>query len=327
MAAAHEGEEAEYERPILRKLMQSSLWMPNSETNTEALHRTAVARVLEAIQNRSEQPLTLEEMARIALISRHHFIRIFHRLMGIPPIRYQWAMRLAYAKRLLVETNMSVIDVCFEAGYNSLGSFTRRFTELVGIPPHHFRMTARSFDHSRLSRLMSAEPDSADAEEPGQIEGEVQAPAGFSGLIFVGLFPAERTHGMPVACCALGAPGRFRIAGLPDGHYHLNAAAIPFRGGMADYFLNDNALRASVAGGPLVVCGGGVISGGCSLTLRRPELMDLPILVALVPLLEGKLARGELRMQSTIPEAAACAFNVFPGTDTENSRVRVGYGD
>ena len=189
------------------------------QTCTETYHLKAVTRVLEAIRNHSDEPLTLSEMARIALISRHHFVRVFHRLVGIPPIRYQWAMRLAYAKRLLVETDLSVIDVCFEAGYNSLGSFTRRFTELVGIPPRHFRLAARRFDGSRLPQLVEAHAHAGTTAMPAQITGALEAPPGFDGFIFTGLFPSGPTHALPRACCAMAEPGLYRLGPVPDGSY------------------------------------------------------------------------------------------------------------
>jgi AraC-like DNA-binding protein len=230
-------------------------------------------------------------MSRIALISRHHFIRVFHRLVGIPPIRYQWVMRLAYAKRLLVETDMSVIDVCFEAGYNSLGSFTRRFTALVGIPPHHFRMAARAFDQGRLSALLARPPHTEESAAPPAIGGRVQAPQGFDGIIFIGVFAADQVHGLPLACSAIAGPGPYRIASVPDGSYRLNAVAIPRWGRTADYFIHDQALRASAEPGSILVCGGRCAAGETTLVLRGPELTDLPILLALAPLLESKLMR------------------------------------
>jgi len=241
------------------------------------------------MRTQADQPLTLQQMSRIAFISRHHFIRIFRGLVGTPPMRYQWVMRLAYAKRLLVETEMSVIDVCFEAGYNSLGTFTRRFTSLVGIPPHHFRMAARSFDRKRLSELISRLDRDVAAMPPAPIAGEIHAPAGFDGFVFLGLFPAGNVHALPRACCALTGPGKFQFGPVADGSYALKAAAIPRFGPTLDYFVYDQALRAA-ARGPLLVRGGGLISGSTSLELRHPKLTDLPILAGLVPLLEARFS-------------------------------------
>jgi len=304
--------------------MQATTWTADTQTSTDAFHRQAVTRVLEALQKHTEQPLTLREMSRIALISRHHFVRVFHRLMGLPPIRYQWVMRLAYAKRLLVETDLSVIDVCFEAGYNSLGSFTRRFTALVGIPPHHFRMAARGFDRGRLSGLLSGPPPPEMPAGPAAVSGFVQAPHGFDGIVFVGLFGIDQMHGLPLACCTVSGSGPYRIASIPDGQYRLNAVAIPRWGRTADYFIHDQALRASADPGSILVHNGQCVAGDTALVLRAPALTDLPILLALTPLLETKLARHE---RATAMHAGDSPLRPFPSSGIEVNEGATPYGD
>jgi len=107
--------------------------------STAEQHRRAIERVIGAIREPRERNLTLEEMAEVALISPYHFNRIFHKLTGLPPRVFQQAVRMEQAKQLLVGSSMSVTDVCFEVGYNSLGTFSRRFTELVGTNPYAFR--------------------------------------------------------------------------------------------------------------------------------------------------------------------------------------------
>jgi AraC-like DNA-binding protein len=286
-----------------------SPWIAQPDIGTKACHLKAVTRVLEAIRNRPEKPLTLREMSKIALISRHHFVRVFHRLVGLPPNRYQWAMRLAYAKRLLVETDISVIDVCFEAGYNSLGSFTRRFTALVGIPPYHFRLAARSFDRKRFSELVESRPDYAEPS-PAQIAGELHAPAGFDGWIFVSLFPAGQPHALPRAFCGRAGPGRYEFASVPDGSYRLSAIAVPKLGTTADYFIHDHALRASMAGA-IEVRSGELVSGGTCLALRRPELTDLPILLGLVPLVEASYSFRLCRYEHAMCAGKSAGVNGF----------------
>src|SRR6266849_7733545 len=91
----------------------------------------AVERVILAMRDHLNEPLTLQDMADIAYLSRNHFHRVFHRIIGIPPGEFLTALRLDAAKRLLLTTSMRVTDICFEVGYSSLGSFTTSFTELV----------------------------------------------------------------------------------------------------------------------------------------------------------------------------------------------------
>src|ERR1700716_965915 len=92
---------------------------------TTAAHHEAVERVIQTMHDRLDEPLTLHEMSRIAYISPYHFNRIFRQITGIPPNQFFYALRLETAKRLLLTTNTSVTDVCFDVGYNSLGTFIR----------------------------------------------------------------------------------------------------------------------------------------------------------------------------------------------------------
>src|SRR5438552_3162102 len=96
-------------------------------------HRNrAVERVIQMMHERLDEPLCLRTLARIAFLSPYHFHRIFRQITGIPPSQFLTALRLQTAKGLLLTTPRSVTDVCFDVGYNSLGSFITRFTQLVG---------------------------------------------------------------------------------------------------------------------------------------------------------------------------------------------------
>ena len=86
-------------------------------------HARSVERVIRAMTGRLDRPMTNEEMAEIACFSPYHFNRIFRGLTGIPPIQFHYALRLERAKRLLATTDLGVTDICFEVGYNSLGTF------------------------------------------------------------------------------------------------------------------------------------------------------------------------------------------------------------
>lgn len=78
-------------------------------------------------------------MAEIASMSVYHFARVFREQTGLPPATYLAALRLSEAKRLLIETSLSVADICSKVGYNSIGTFTSRFTQVVGMSPGKFR--------------------------------------------------------------------------------------------------------------------------------------------------------------------------------------------
>jgi transcriptional regulator GlxA family with amidase domain len=92
------------------------------------------------------EPLDVAALARTALMSTAHFARRFREAYGETPYSYLMTRRIERAKALLRRGDMSVTDVCFEVGCTSLGSFSARFTEIVGDPPSAYR--AR--DHGEL---------------------------------------------------------------------------------------------------------------------------------------------------------------------------------
>ncbi|MEN8652118.1 helix-turn-helix transcriptional regulator [Streptomyces sp. 21So2-11] len=90
------------------------------------------------------QPLDVPALANVALMSPGHFSRSFRAAFGETPYRYLMTRRVERAKALLRRGDMSVTDVCFAVGCTSLGSFSSRFTELVGESPSAYR--ARSHE-------------------------------------------------------------------------------------------------------------------------------------------------------------------------------------
>lgn len=92
------------------------------------------------------QPLDVPALARAALMSTGHFARSFRAAFGETPYSYLMTRRIERAKALLRRGDLSVTDVCFAVGCTSLGSFSSRFTELVGESPSAYR--ARTHDES-----------------------------------------------------------------------------------------------------------------------------------------------------------------------------------
>ncbi|WP_053693405.1 helix-turn-helix domain-containing protein [Streptomyces sp. WM6372] len=90
------------------------------------------------------RPLDVAELARVALMSPGHFSRSFRAAFGETPYSYLMTRRVERAKALLRRGDLSVTEVCFEVGCTSLGSFSSRFTELVGESPSAYR--ARSHE-------------------------------------------------------------------------------------------------------------------------------------------------------------------------------------
>jgi len=111
------------------------------------LPEDTVARLLrarEAIHARYAGPLSLAEMAQEAALSPFHFLRMFRAAFGRTPHQYLTQVRIDAAKRLLL-ADAPVTDVCFEVGFQSLGSFSALFARRVGASPSAFRRRIHAF--------------------------------------------------------------------------------------------------------------------------------------------------------------------------------------
>lgn len=87
------------------------------------------------------EPLDLDDLAAAAGVSKYHFLRCFAAEYGETPMQYVARRRIERATDLLRATNLTVTEVCGLVGYSSLGTFSRRFTELVGISPSDYQRT------------------------------------------------------------------------------------------------------------------------------------------------------------------------------------------
>jgi AraC-like DNA-binding protein len=85
------------------------------------------------------RPLDVEALARDSHMSAGHFSREFKRAYGESPYSYLMTRRIERAMALLRRGDLSVTEVCFEVGCSSLGTFSTRFAELVGVPPSVYR--------------------------------------------------------------------------------------------------------------------------------------------------------------------------------------------
>jgi AraC-like DNA-binding protein len=99
-------------------------------------------RVRDRIDREYAQPLDVEALARSAHMSAGHFSRQFRLAYGESPYGYLMTRRIERAMALLRRGDLSVTEVCFEVGCSSLGTFSSRFTELVGMPPSAYRRDA-----------------------------------------------------------------------------------------------------------------------------------------------------------------------------------------
>ncbi len=96
-------------------------------------------RVRDRIDREYAQPLDVVALARDAHMSAGHFSRQFRLAYGESPYSYLMTRRIERAMALLRRGDLSVTEVCFAVGCSSLGTFSTRFTELVGVPPSTYR--------------------------------------------------------------------------------------------------------------------------------------------------------------------------------------------
>ena len=99
-------------------------------------------RVRDRMDREYSQPLDVESLARDAHMSAGHFSRRFRAAYGESPYSYLMTRRIERAMALLRRGDLSVTEVCFAVGCSSLGTFSTRFTELVGISPSAYRRSA-----------------------------------------------------------------------------------------------------------------------------------------------------------------------------------------
>ena len=112
-----------------------------SSTAPEVLQRLNRARNF--IDLCYDLPLNLDEISSHACFSRYHFLRLFRQAFNKTPHQYLIDRRIERAKELLSRNDLRVTDVCFEVGFQSLGSFSSLFHKSVGHPPITFREKSR----------------------------------------------------------------------------------------------------------------------------------------------------------------------------------------
>jgi len=178
----------------------------------------AVEQAISTMWNRYDEPLSLNEIADSAILSKFYFSRVFRTKTGTSPGRFLAAIRLHRAKNLLLESPISVTEVAFRVGYNSLGTFTSRFTRSVGVSPGRYRVMSQSGRHALLDGERPAPPGRC------TIRGVVRANESEQPLrIYVGAFSSPVVEGLPVSCDILYGPGPYVLRDVPAGVWYVRA--------------------------------------------------------------------------------------------------------
>jgi AraC-like DNA-binding protein len=250
-----------------------------------------IEAVLKYIHQHIDEPMSLERLANYAAYSPYHFTRIFKERVGVPPHYYISSIRLQKAKDLLLKTNLSVRDIGMEVGQQSLGTFTTRFTQRVGVSPAQFRnSTQQASNHlDSLKELTDWGSYAASVYTSSDVQGTIQAKIPFRGIILVGLFSKPIPEGLPLYGTLMSSLGNFYFQNVNPGIYYLMATAVSWEMGTTDILLPHTTLRAKSK--QAVIVESNVNTANQMLTLREPRLDDPPILISLPLLMQNFLTR------------------------------------
>jgi AraC-like DNA-binding protein len=181
---------------------------------TDPIER-AVERAITTIRTNLAEDITIDDLARAALFSKFHFTRVFRRITGVSPGRFLAAERLQEAKRLLSTTSFSIADISRRVGYQSVGTFSTRFTRSVGMSPTSYRRLGGGRPD------LMAKPEPAVAAQFGSAYGHISDPRDQPTRIYLGLFPNPIPDVAPVRCTTLNRSGAFLLERIPVGTYYL----------------------------------------------------------------------------------------------------------
>jgi AraC-like DNA-binding protein len=251
---------------------------------TAHAYRAAVERVVARMRERADAPLNLAEMATAAGVSRCHFDRVFRFVTGLSPRRFQTALRLHAATRLLLTSERTVTEVCLDVGYESLGSFITKFTSTFGVSPQRLRQIADHFDQPLVRWL-----EGRRMPRGNDVRGTISFAQDGNVVVFIGLFGERIAEDAPMACAIVRGPGPFAMPAPPDGRYHAMAIGMRPEQRAIDVLLDD-ALPRGAAPRPVVVHRGAAPEE-LALTLRGPESIDPPVNLTLPLLLRLREAR------------------------------------
>ncbi|MCM3715110.1 AraC family transcriptional regulator [Alkalihalobacillus oceani] len=255
----------------------------------------AVDQVLDYIHNHLDAPLSLEQLASEAAYSPYHFSRLFKERTGLSPHYYIASLRLQHAKELLLTTNLTIRDIGMEIGQQSLGTFTTRFTERVGMTPAFFRrseelteqLIGRLQDAGEWKALLPVQPGG------GVVEGSIQSAHPISGVILVGLFTKPIPEGLPAYGTLLASPGEFSFSGVEPGTYFLLATSVEWGTAAQSILVPHETLRCR-SPYPIIISGRNRVPYQ-ALSLHPPRIGEPPILISLPILMKKFLSEQLLR--------------------------------
>jgi AraC-like DNA-binding protein len=190
------------------------------------------------MKERLDSPLDLDEIARVAVMSKYHLVRVFDEVTGTTPHHFLACLRVQRAKELLLRTGLPITAVCLEVGYNSLGTFSKTFSELVGVSPQEFRALPKRLTAGQFAKAIWRYLAARRKISGPVIEGFIQGPRRPRGFTFVGAFTSGVPLGAPYSGTVMMGHGKFRIECPAASEFHLLAALVPLSASLAEMVVN-----------------------------------------------------------------------------------------
>jgi AraC family transcriptional regulator len=233
MRGAHQG--------IINRI--NDLWNRGGENVSDRYPE--LDELIQYIHQNIYEPLSLNQLSRYVAYSPYHFTRIFKQRMGLTPQHYISSLRLQKAKDLLLTTHYNVREIASEIGQQSLGTFTTRFTQRIGMTPSDFRNSITFADNHlhALANLDSWHTLLSNSTNYSHIKGTVQSELPFEGVILLGLFAKPIPEGLPIYGTLLRSLGDFCIPNVKPGTYYLMATSVSWGMKSTDFLLPHNTLR------------------------------------------------------------------------------------
>lgn len=125
---------------VIHLLKHYSVWQPQSSCDeTSRLSKYQLRAVFDYIHTHLDQNITLSDVSSVLNLSQYHFCRLFKQSTGMTLYQYLTQCRIEQAKRLLLSTKLTIIEIAFAVGLTNHSSFTRLFRQHVGVTPKMFR--------------------------------------------------------------------------------------------------------------------------------------------------------------------------------------------
>jgi AraC-like DNA-binding protein len=232
-----------------------------------------VEEAIHLMWQRYDEPLTLADLASAALLSKFHFTRVFRTATGTSPGRFLAAVRFYRAKHLLLRTSLSITDISYRVGYNSLGTFTTRFTKNVGVAPGQYRHLAQTGIGMVPSCSRTVDP-----AQCGTVHGTLRVPSTDRRVrIYAAVFSSPILQGVPVSYDVVDQSGHYRLNAVPPGDWYVCAAAVE----VDNFHVQPWDRRPVFFGSSAVVQVRTGASAEVDVTLHPTRPLDTPVLLVI----------------------------------------------